>query len=250
MSYSISSTGSTDFPDKDSVAADSKAAPPQNGSPEELSLPNKICATLFIFVFFGVGFIALLDYPDNKNPDETIVSVHRMVRPIELALGLDQNWKLFSPELRGMNFHSQAIITFRDGTMKFHEFPRVEKMEFFKKIRREKISKFLNDCFPWASNEVFLPDTARHIARGNWDPENPPATITFAYNWVDLPKFNKFIKQDELPEQTNRYTFFSYRVQPEDLVKGLAEPDFKVRKLPIEEIDAQWFKHFKPGDLK
>lgn len=248
MSYSIGSANSTDFPDRDSDSAESKAS--ENKNPEELSLPGKIGATLFIFLFFGVGLITLLDWPDNPRPDPTITALHRAVRPVELALGLDQNWKLFSPELRGMNFHSQAIITFMDGTMKFYEFPRVERMEFFKKIRREKISKFLNDCFPWPNNDAFLPDTARFIARGNWDPENPPATITFAYNWVDSPKFSQFIKQDELPQQTNRYTFFSYRVQPEDLVKQMPEPDFKVRKLPIEEIDPQWFKNIKPGDLK
>lgn len=171
---------------------------------------DRAFANLFIVLFLSLTTISVLPPSDIQD------KLSRAIRPVQLALGLDQNWKLFSPEIRGINFHSQAIVTFKDLSTKFYEFPRVERQEFAEKVRREKISKLLNDCLPWPDFQQFLPDTARFIARANYDPSNPPIRVALSYNWIPVPSFDTFVKQSDFPAQTNRYTFFVYRVQPED----------------------------------
>src|SRR5688572_7238637 len=46
-----------------------------------------------------------------------------------LFWGLEQNWKLFSPVIRDINFHPVGIITFQDGFKEVWEPPRMDKLD-------------------------------------------------------------------------------------------------------------------------
>ncbi len=169
---------------------------------------------LFFVLYFSIAIITLVP----KNPLQ--IRLAALVSPFTHALNLSQNWKLFSPELREINFASQAVIEFKDGTTKLYEFPRLEEMSTWEAYRRQKLCKLFQDSMPWPDFSSFWPDVGRFIARANFDCQdrsNPPVQVSLAYNWVPVGDINHFEKQAELKEPRTRVTFFIYRVKAEDL---------------------------------
>jgi hypothetical protein len=171
---------------------------------------------LFVAVYFSIAVITLLP----KSPLQSRLIA--LVSPLTQAFNLTQNWKLFSPDLREINFCSHAVVEFADGTTKLYEFPRLEQMGTFDAYKRQKLCKLFQDSMPWPDFSVFWPDVGRFIARANFDRSdqsvsNPPVQVSLAYNWVPVSDMDHFEKQSDLKEPNRRFTFFVYRVKPEDL---------------------------------
>ncbi len=53
--------------------------------------------------------------------------VNDSVEDVWNYLRLDQNWALFSPEIRAINYHTTAVVTFTDGTRMIWELPRAHE---------------------------------------------------------------------------------------------------------------------------
>lgn len=179
-----------------------------------LSAPYKFGVYIFVALYFTIAIVSLLP----ASPMQT--RLNRLVSPISHAFNLSQNWKLFSPDLREINFCSYALIEFEDHTTKLYEFPRLEEMSGFEAYRRQKLCKLFQDSMPWPDFSLFWPDVARFVARANYDagePSNPPVQVSLAYFWTSVPGMDKFEKQSELKEPNRRFTYFVYRVKAEDL---------------------------------
>ncbi len=187
--------------------------PPQNKI--ALTPAYRFGVYLFVAIYFSIAVITLLP----KSPLQSRLIV--LVAPLSSAFNLSQNWKLFSPDLRGINFCSHAVIEFADGTTKLYEFPRLEQMGAFEAYRRQKLCKIFQDSMPWPDFSAFWPDVGRFLARANFDPAdtelNAPVQVSLAYNWVPIGDMNHYEKQSALKEPSRSFTFFIYRVKPEDL---------------------------------
>ncbi|MBA3992597.1 MAG: hypothetical protein C0469_03660 [Cyanobacteria bacterium DS2.3.42] len=186
---------------------------PQNKN--ELSAAYRFGVYLFVAVYFSIAVITLLP----KSPLQSRLIV--LVAPLASAFNLSQNWKLFSPDLREINFCSHAVVEFADGTTKLYEFPRLEQMGAFEAYRRQKLCKIFQDSMPWPDFSAFWPDVGRFLARANFDPtgtdSNAPVQVSLAYNWVPVCDMEHYEKQADLKEPNRSFTFFIYRVKPEDL---------------------------------
>ncbi len=184
---------------------------PQNAT--RLSAAYRAGVYLFVVTYFSIAVISLL--PNSPLQSRLIV----LTSPLSSSFNLNQNWKLFSPDLREINFCSEAIVEFADGTTKLYEFPRLEQMGAFEAYRRQKLCKVFQDSMPWPDFSPFWPDVGRFLARANFDPAdtNVPVQVSLAYNWVQVGDMEHYEKQSQLKEPNKRITFFIYRVKPEDL---------------------------------
>jgi hypothetical protein len=80
-------------------------------------------------------------------------------------------------------------ITYRDGSQKVWEFPRMEKMGIIEKMFKEGYRRWGNDCVCDKDQSYLWPDAARYIARANAHPGNPPVSVSIIrhWSWIDPP---------------------------------------------------------------
>lgn len=132
--------------------------------------------------------------------------------------GLDQNWRLFSPEIKNINFHTVAVITYADGMKLNWELPRMKRLNYWERFRDEKYRKWCVDSLPWPDYKEFWPDFARYAGRKFYKADNKPVSLSLVLYWIDIPKpTDKIVPVAALPEHTKMNTVFYYRYKPEDL---------------------------------
>jgi hypothetical protein len=171
----------------------------------------RLLISLFILFYFTSVTIGLL--PDSPLRSR-VIDWSWMV---DSLLGVEQNWQMFCPTVRDLNFHISAIITFADGTSTLWEFPRFDNTSFWFCFTRSRLRKQLNDNLIWDDFASFHPAIARYIARCYVDPKNQPVKVSLAYNWFKVPPIEEAPDRLHLPQHIHRYTFFVYAVRPEDL---------------------------------
>ena len=148
--------------------------------------------------------------------------INNFFQPYMIFSGLWQGWDMFSPNPQRINFHLNAEITYQDGTKKDWLFPEMQSLGYFRRYQKERYRKWRERVRQDDYSKIW-PDTARWIARQNYDPKNippnPPKTIVLSRHWSDIPPPTQALYQP-LPkayEHTNHYNFFTYQVLPEDL---------------------------------
>jgi hypothetical protein len=190
----------------------------QNKGPSQKSIYSagrRIAISLFILTY-----LTLVEIWVGPTSGYIGDKLQNIIRPVVVFSGLDQQWTLFSPVIRNINFHSTAVITFQDGSTKLYEWPRMEKLSFFDRWRFEKMRKFMNDCMPWPEYRDFWPALARFLTRANLNPKNQPTYVSLAYNFVEIPTFGNWTDRYHLPEHIHRVNWFVYKVIPKDLQTG------------------------------
>ena len=170
-----------------------------------------VCALLFFYFYSVIVWIS----PEGPFKNALVYPV----RPLIAATGIGQSWSVFSPEVRNTNYHETAVIYFQDGSEKLYEFPRMEKLDYLTRFRREKFRKMFCDCMPWPPYTQFMPDFARYVARANTCPGNEPIMVTLVHNWRPMPPADPqhWVNRSDLPEHTIQTPLYVYYVQPEDL---------------------------------
>lgn len=178
---------------------------------EDVSLSNyKVCISVFCASYLASTVVSLCPQSPIQHKLETVY------KPIYDFCGFTQSWNLFGPELRQINFHGTAVITYADGTSEFWEVPRMNKLSYWERFRREKWRKWGDDTMLWPNYSALWPDLARFIAREhNEDNENPPCQISLSLHWIEIPP--PVCPRNSLPEHTKFHTFFVYQVEREDL---------------------------------
>jgi hypothetical protein len=120
---------------------------------------------------------------------------------------------MFAPNPKAVNAYLEATIVYKDGTTGFWPFPRMELLSFTERYYRERYRKFEETLLD-SKYSALWPDAARHIARLNSNPSNPPQTIMLLVRWSNIVQ-----RSDGTFERTpwDAYVFFTYAVKPEDL---------------------------------
>jgi len=164
--------------------------------------------------FLGLATIlAVAELP--VVPEETRKKLVLLGAPI----GMRQAWRLFSPNLRTVNWHTLCLIESADGTLKAREFPRMEKLSLWERFLQEKKRSVLGERLPNNVYKRYRPAVARYYAKANADATNPPKRITFVFaSAPDLTLNGKnFYYRDQLPAHIFKQVYFDYQVKVEDL---------------------------------
>lgn len=173
-----------------------------------------ILVHLYIMVFWGLPGSRFRSY---------------MVQPVQdyvLKSGLWHSWDMFSPDPLAMNYRIHAQVFFQDGSLTIWEFPRMEKLGYFERYRKERFRKW-RERVRQDSYGAIWDDTARFIARLHNSPTNRPVRVILVRQWEGIPapqfEAGKAKPADYQPMPKNfddlkfSYRFNYYDVKPQDL---------------------------------
>jgi hypothetical protein len=135
-----------------------------------------------------------------------------------LFFGLEQNWKLFSPAIRTINYHPVAVVTFEDGARVIWEPPQIRQSSQWTRFKDEKFRKWSIDSLPWPAYKQFWPDFAKFVGRHYQRQGLKPANLSLMLFWSDIPSPKEsFHKVGELPKHNKSSLVFFYSYTPGDL---------------------------------
>jgi hypothetical protein len=97
--------------------------------------------------------------------------------------GMWQGWSVFEKP-RTYNEYLTAEVTYRDGSKKTWEFPRMEKMNVVEKMFKEGYRRWANDCVSDTNMSYLWPDATRYIARINSSVGNPVVSVSIVRHWI------------------------------------------------------------------
>ena len=174
------------------------------------------------YLFFTITWLT----PESEMRTRTL----EPVKQFWLFWGLDQNWRLFSPVIKDINFHTMAVMTFEDGYRLSWELPRMKRLNYVERLRDEKYRKWCVDSLPWPDYKEFWPDFARYTGRKFYNKANKPVSLSLQLFWIEIPRpggtaghkkgemiDDKIVPASALPEHTKMNTVLFYQFRPEDL---------------------------------
>lgn len=168
-----------------------------------------ISVFIFGYIFFSLTWLS--------GESTTREAVMKPFERVWLFWGLDQNWRLFSPTIRDINFYPSAIITFEDGSKALWEPLLTERMNVFEKFQREKTRKWAIDLLPWEPFAKFQPDFARFVGRQYYNSVNKPVSISLNIHWAKIPPaIEPITSQSRLPFKSQFSTKFCYIFRDDD----------------------------------
>jgi hypothetical protein len=104
----------------------------------------------------------------------------------------------------------RAVVETRDHHMKVWAFPRMEQLGYGERYSKERYRKF-SEVLLQPNNASILPDVARHIARLENDPADPPVKVILVEYVEDIPA------SGAQPAPGKTTAFFEQPIEPEDL---------------------------------
>lgn len=142
---------------------------------------NCCLISLFIIAYFSISILWLwLSAPVELRPANTFSSMlMAKLEPIVSIGGWEQNWALFSPNVRTENSYSLLVIAMQNRLLKLVELPRMEKLNLFDKLTYEKYRKLFNDNLINQSDAFLRPDIAKFLSQANNEPGNKAVRTTF-----------------------------------------------------------------------
>ncbi|MBS1994132.1 MAG: hypothetical protein JSS83_26660 [Cyanobacteria bacterium SZAS LIN-3] len=182
-------------------------------SEEDWQKHRKLVISAFIIFHCGLNFMYMFNVHPYMN------NVVHMFWGYYHYMGLDQDFGVFAPGPRNSNPHMVALITFKDGTTKLWMNPRMERLDHFTRMQKERYRKFFDDNMASAIYASLWPDINAYLARvNNDDPDNPPVSVTLIkYTALVLPPEDGLKKKNE--PHFIKETLQTYRVRPEDLAR-------------------------------
>ncbi len=160
-----------------------------------------------VFILFHLVAIACWALPVNFWLTN---GVRELVRPYMLWTGLFQSWDTFAPNPPTANGVVRAVVETRDHHMKVWAFPRMEQLGYGERYSKERYRKF-SEVLLQPNNASILPDVARHIARLENDPADPPVKVILVEYVEDIPA------SGAQPAPGKTTAFFEQPIEPEDL---------------------------------
>jgi hypothetical protein len=164
------------------------------------------------FIIFHLTLIVCWMFPNHPIEHELTT----IFRPYIGFLAMHQDYSVFAPNPRTVNVHLEAMVTYIDGTSRIWQFPRVERMNLWQKMFKERYRKFGADNLAWTTNIKLLQDLARYVARITSSASHRAAMVTIYRYDAGIPPppigFN-----ESPPPQADVQTILTYAVQDEDL---------------------------------
>lgn len=175
-------------------------------------------SAFILFTLLSANAISLSHYPQLKE------AVLKKLEPVAALTGLGQNWTMFSPAPRKMNFHTNALIQYQDGSLRLVELPRFEKMTPVEKFKHYKLRKLFNDVVVNEIGEKYRPSIARYLVYSHYSKENPVKKVSLDFNFDALkPPDQVLRKRAEKSLHLNKSTIFVYSVGSRELSKALSK---------------------------
>jgi len=168
------------------------------------------------FILFHVVAIAAWSIPGAAQP-APVRALNRLLAPYMLRSGLWQGWDMFSPEPLSINVDLDAEVTFADGSQATWVFPRMERLGYLERYRKERYRKWRErvrlDAFA-----LVWPDTARYVARLYDGPEHPVDRVALTRRWVEVtpPIGSRLVPRLDRVTPVHQYRFFVLSISPED----------------------------------
>ncbi|MBV9760798.1 MAG: hypothetical protein JO340_09560 [Acidobacteriaceae bacterium] len=143
-----------------------------------------------------------------------IAACRKAIRPYFIWSGLFQSWNAFAPAPKALNSFVEAVVIYKDGHILNWKFPRTERMSLSQRYVKERYRKFIENLKE-DSNVALWPDAARHVARLNNDPSNPPQIVMLIRHWTDIVPPSA--ANSPAPQPQHVQIFYEYKVKPADL---------------------------------
>ncbi len=183
-------------------------------------IPRRVLINLFILLNLSAIFLR------NSPPAYAKDLLSHYLQPYLYLTGLEQNWKMYAPEINAVNFDFVGRVTFQDGTQRLWPFPQMANLpvwrRFFKGRRIEWVGRVCN-------YKPFLPDLARYIARLYHTKEEVPARVDIVFHWSTIPPPIEGQDHQPIPARfphSGEVVHYAYRVVQEDLLNKDRPPVF------------------------
>lgn len=162
-----------------------------------------------IFFILSAQLIAFSHFPELK------MTLRPLARPIGVGLGIEQMWLMFSPDVRRTNYHSNAVFTFADGTLRLYEFPRMDKRNQLDRFYKFKLQKLFNDVMANPVGKPYRPAIAEYLINCFESPSNPVEMVSLIFNYTNTPKItqdtqNQLGSRSHLPDHYTKSNYFEY----------------------------------------
>lgn len=157
-----------------------------------------------VFVLAYIVLVSVYLSPPSPWRDVALQPVQKFVDYV----GLWQDYCLFAPDPPSTNIDLSAELTFADGRKEIWNFPRMEKLNLFERIIKERYRKFGDDHV--ASEAYLWPDLCRYLSRVYAARGKPPVSITLIKRFADIPPPEKGLGK-VLPEHSEEARFFTYQ---------------------------------------
>jgi len=176
---------------------------------------------LFILSYFVIAIFWLWghNFTPIKGEDAQSAFITKTLLPLVTLFGLEQNWGVFSPNVRTDNHHTLVLITLQNGFIKLCEMPRLEKMNILEKFERERFRKMFNDNLPYGKADALLPSLSRFLANAAYSKYSPPARISYLLINLPIPPPQGLMSNK--PQEKNKLepgivNYFVYGASPDD----------------------------------
>jgi len=166
-----------------------------------------------VFLLWHFSAILLWLSPDCPLRTQLIMPFIGYLNYFELW----QGWSVFEKP-RLYNGYLTALITYKDGTQKIWEFPRMEKLGLVEKMFKEKYRRWTNDCVSDEAKPYLWPDAVRYIARTNNQTNNPPASVSIIRHWMWIPSPDKGLNAPLPTKDDGSNILYTGNVTAEDLI--------------------------------
>lgn len=170
---------------------------------------------LSAFILFHVCIMVLWGLPGSRFRARMTGWMEKYV----VWTGLWHSWDMFSPDPLSLNFNVVAEITFKDGTIKQWELPRMEKLGIWERFQKERFRKW-RERVRLDAYQVIWPDTCRWIARNHNNPGNPPTFVSLTRQWGTIPPPIPGKDYQPIPggyDMPQKYLFYVHPVAAQDL---------------------------------
>ena len=146
------------------MSRDGGAEPPASGI-----VRRRVISAFILFHLIAITLWALpYDFP-------VIVHARDLIQPYMRWTGLFQTWDMFAPNPVPTNTTIKAVVI-TDHHMHVWEYPRMDKLGFGERYRKERYRKFAENLLQ-DRTALLLGDVSKHIARFYNDPDDPPEKV-------------------------------------------------------------------------
>jgi len=137
------------------------------------------------------------------------------IRAYVTSTGFWQYWDMFAPNPAQTDYYGTALVTYRDGSTRTYQYPRMYLLPIPQKHGKERYRKFYERAH-MESHEFFWRPFALRVAVKNFDdPNNPPVRVDLIRHWREIAKPG----QKQL-EDYNQYKYYVYEVDAIQLRRG------------------------------
>lgn len=136
-----------------------------------------------------------------------------------MSSGVWQYWDMFAPNPSNWDGYVDAVVTYKDGTEKQYQYPRMRKLGIVERYFKERYRKFLErahtDQYSW-----MWPFFAQRIAmEACTDKNNPPVQVKLRRHWREIQP-----PDQPQPKEYNTYQYYVHDVDQDKLMHDLSSP--------------------------